>query len=57
MTKTDSILFMILGFVLILASIADIILQTMQSPFLTILLGLTGLVTFWLPMMMIGMDE
>jgi hypothetical protein len=52
MDNKDTILFMMLGVVMMLAALLDMLTQVMPNPFLTILLGITGLVTFWLPMIM-----
>ena len=52
MDSKDTILFMILGIVMMLSAMIDILTQVMPHPFLTILLGITGLVTFWIPMIL-----
>ena len=57
MSNSDTILFMTLGMVMMLASLLDMLTQVMPNPFLTILLGITGLVTFWLPMIMTSLDD
>jgi len=57
MTKLDTPVFMTLGLLLMIASLLDAITQTMPHPFLTILVGATGLVTFWLPMIISSMDD
>ena len=49
MDNKDTILFMTLGMVFMLSAIIDMLTQVMPHPFLTILLGVTGLVTFWSP--------
>ncbi len=56
MNNSDTILFMTLGMVMMLAAMLDILTQVMPNPFLTILLGVTGLVTFWIPMIMTSLD-
>ena len=43
---------MIIGMVFMLSAMVDILTQVMPHPFLTILLGVTGLVMFHLPMIM-----
>lgn len=57
MKNSDTIIFMTLGIVMMLASLLDMLTQVMPNPFLTILLGITGLVTFWLPMIMTSIDD
>ena len=57
MNNSDTILFMTLGMVMMLAAMLDILTQVMPNPFLTILLGITGLVTFWLPMIVTSLDD
>ena len=52
MDNKDTILFMALGMVFMLSAMIDILTQVMPSPFLTILLGVTGLVMFHLPMIL-----
>lgn len=57
MDNKDTILFMALGMVFMLSAIIDILTQVMPHPFLTILLGVTGLVTFWIPMIVTNLDD
>jgi len=57
MDNKDTILFMIIGMVFMLSAMIDILTQVMPSPFLTILLGITGLVTFWIPMIVTSIDD
>tara|TARA_A100001201_G_scaffold18448_3_gene20870 strand:- start:318 stop:506 length:189 start_codon:yes stop_codon:yes gene_type:complete len=57
MDNKDTILFMTLGMVMMLAAMLDILTQVMPHPFLTVLLGITGLVTFWIPMIMTSLDD
>jgi hypothetical protein len=52
MDNKDTIIFMTLGMVFMLSAMVDILTQVMPNPFLTILLGITGLVMFHLPMIM-----
>jgi len=52
MSNSDTILFMTLGMVFMLSAMVDILTQVMPHPFLTILLGVTGLVMFHLPMIL-----
>jgi len=52
MDNKDTILIMIIGMVFILAALLDMLTQVMPHPFLTILLGITGLVMFHLPMIL-----
>lgn len=52
MSNSDTILFMTLGMVMMLAALLDMLTQVIPNPFLTILLGITGLVMFHLPMIM-----
>lgn len=52
MSNSDTIIFMTLGMIMMLASLLDMLTQVMPHPFLTILLGVTGLVMFHLPMIM-----
>ena len=52
MDNKDTILIMIIGMVFMLSALLDILTQVMQNPFLTILLGITGLVMFHLPMIL-----
>ena len=52
MDNKDTILIMIIGMVFMLSAMIDILTQVMPNPFLTILLGITGLVMFHLPMIM-----
>ena len=52
MDNKDTILLMTLGMVFMLSAIIDMLTQVMPNPFLTILLGVTGLVMFHLPMIM-----
>ena len=56
MNNSDTIILMTLGMVMMLAAMLDILTQVMPNPFLTILLGVTGLVTFWIPMIMTSLD-
>mgnify|MGYP003140701996 CR=1 FL=1 len=49
MDNKDTILLMVIGLVFMLSAMIDILTQVMPHPFLTILLGVTGLVTFWSP--------
>ena len=57
MDNKDTILLMTLGIVMMLAAMLDILTQVMPHPFLTVLLGITGLVTFWIPMIMTSLDD
>ena len=57
MDNKDTILLMTLGMVFMLSAIIDMLTQVMPHPFLTILLGVTGLVTFWLPMIVTSLDD
>jgi len=57
MDNKDTILLMIIGMVFMLSAMVDILTQVMPSPFLTILLGITGLVTFWIPMIVTSIDD
>ena len=57
MNNSDTIILMTLGMVMMLAAMLDILTQVMPNPFLTILLGITGLVTFWLPMIVTSLDD
>jgi len=57
MSNSDTILFMTVGMVMMLASLLDMLTQVMPNPFLTILLGITGLVAFWLPMIMTSLND
>ena len=52
MSNSDTILLMIIGMVFMLSAILDLLTQVMPHPFLTILLGVTGLVMFHLPMIL-----
>ena len=52
MDNKDTILIMIIGMVFMLSAILDMLTQVMPHPFLTILLGITGLVMFHLPMIL-----
>ena len=52
MDNKDTILLMIIGMVFMLSAMIDILTQAMPHPFLTILLGITGLVMFHLPMIL-----
>ena len=49
MSNSDTIILMTLGIIMMLASIVELLTNVMHQPFLTILLGITGLVTFWSP--------
>ena len=57
MNNSDTIILMTLGMVMMLAAMLDILTQVIANPFLTILLGITGLVTFWLPMIVTSLDD
>tara|TARA_R100000353_G_scaffold29631_1_gene24453 strand:+ start:623 stop:796 length:174 start_codon:yes stop_codon:yes gene_type:complete len=57
MDNKDTIIFMTLGMVMMLAALLDMLTQVMPHPFLTILLGITGLVTFWIPMIVTSLDD
>tara|TARA_B100000003_G_C10678148_1_gene269910 strand:- start:364 stop:537 length:174 start_codon:yes stop_codon:yes gene_type:complete len=57
MDNKDTILLMTLGIVMMLAAMLDILTQVIANPFLTILLGITGIVTFWLPMIVTSLDD
>ena len=57
MDNKDTILFMTLGMVMMLAALLDMLTQVMPNPFLTIRLGITGLVTFWIPMIVTSFDD
>jgi len=57
MNNSDTIILMIIGMVMMLASLLDMLTQVMPHPFLTILLGITGLVTFWIPMIVTSLDD
>ena len=52
MDNKDTILIMIIGMVFMLSAILDMLTQVMPHPFLSILVGITGLVMFHLPMIM-----
>ena len=52
MDNKDTILLMKIGMVFMLSAMVDILTQVMQHPFLTILLGVTSLVMFHLPMIL-----
>ena len=52
MDNKDTILLMILGMVFMLSAMVDILTQVMPQPFLSIVLGVTGLVMFHLPMIL-----
>ena len=57
MNNSDTIILMTLGMVMMLAAMLDILTQVIANPFLTILLGITGIVTFWLPMIVTSLDD
>lgn len=57
MDNKDTILFMTLGMVMVLAAFLDVVTQIMPHPALTLLLGFTGVVTFWIPMILAGIEE
>lgn len=49
MKTSDTIILMTLGIIMMLISIVELLTNIMHQPFLTILLGITGLATFWSP--------
>tara|TARA_R100000773_G_C4133332_1_gene63199 strand:- start:212 stop:385 length:174 start_codon:yes stop_codon:yes gene_type:complete len=49
MKISDTIILMTLGIIMMLASIVELLTNVMHQPFLTILVGITGFVTFWSP--------
>lgn len=55
MDNKDTVIFMALGMVMMLAALLDMLTQVMPNPFLTILLGITGLIMFHLPMILTGL--
>ena len=52
MDNKDTILLMIIGMVFMLSAMIDILTLVIPHPCLTILLGVTGLVMFHLPIIM-----
>lgn len=49
MKTEDTIILMTFGIIMMLTSIVELLTNVMHQPFLTILLGVTGFVTFWSP--------
>jgi len=54
----DTICFMAIGLGLMLASILGILMPTESTaPWLVIMVGITGLITFWLPVIVASLED
>ena len=57
-TALDTVLFMAIGLGLMLASILGILMPTESTtPWLVIMVGIIGLITFWLPMIISSLEN
>lgn len=57
-TPFETIILMTIGLVLMIASVFGVIIPSAAvAPFMVLLIGITGLVTFWLPIIISSLES